>query len=82
MHLRGESLPEMSDSPVNWFRIITELDQAGVNNSEVGRRLGRAASTVFRWKMGREPGYEDGKRLLEIHAYVMASFAQRQSESA
>ncbi len=58
----------------DWFKILSDLDHAGVNNSEVARRMGRSASTVYRWKMNEaEPSYSDGVRLMEIHAYVTSS---------
>lgn len=65
---------------IDWFRIISELDRAGVNNSEVARRMGRSVSTIHRWKMKEaEPNYPDGCRLLEIHAYTTTHFPQTES---
>lgn len=52
------------------FRLLADLQQAGVNNSEVARRLGKSRTTVTRWKGGAEPTYSDGLRLIELHAYV------------
>ncbi len=55
------------------FRLLAEMHDAGVNNTEVARRLGRPQSTIRRWKGGSEPGYTDGKRLLDLHAQVIAA---------
>jgi len=66
---------------IDWFRILTELDRAGINNSEVARRLGHHPSTIHRWKMNEnEPPYSDGIRLIEIHSYVTSSFALMQTK--
>lgn len=63
------------------FRLLADLDRAGVNNSEVARRMGLSPSTIYRWKMGElEPSYSHGCRLIEIHAYAIARFAPSQKE--
>lgn len=63
------------DQKLNCFRLLAELQAAGVNNAEVARRLGVTGSTVQRWKDGSEPGYSAGKRLIDLHAFVTAAQA-------
>ena len=54
------------------FRLLAELQHAGVSNSEAARRLGEPVSTVRSWKRGTEPLYSAGKRLVDLHHYVTA----------
>lgn len=58
--------------PLDCFLLLKELDAAGVNNAEVGRRLGIGKSVVYGWKMGAEPAWHDGERLRQLHAYEIA----------
>lgn len=51
----------------NWFRILAELDRAGVSNAEVARTLNVPRWKVHDWKMGAEPTYYDGDRLVTLH---------------
>lgn len=53
------------------FRLLTEMHRAGVNNTEVARRLGVPRSTVNRWKQGAEPGFTTGKRLIDLHTSIV-----------
>lgn len=60
---------------IDCFRLLADLSEAGISNAEVARRLGKHKTTIFTWKEGiSEPGYSDGLRLIQIHAYVMQSF--------
>lgn len=57
--------------PLDCFRLLAEMHEYGVNNSEAARRMGVAPSTVKRWKSGEmQPGWVDGQRLLLLHEYV------------
>lgn len=40
----------------------------GLCNSEVARKLNVTRSAVLRWKLGAEPSYYYGERLLDLHA--------------
>jgi hypothetical protein len=57
---------------VDWFKVITDLEKAGVSNAELGRRVRPHKpfdrSTVHDWKMGVEPKYSVGQQILAIHA--------------
>lgn len=52
----------------NWFRILAELDKADISNADVARRLNVPRWKVHDWKMGAEPTYFDGDRLVTLHA--------------
>lgn len=52
------------------FRLLAEMDKAGMCNAEVARRLQKPATTIQRWKDGAEPGYTDGCNLVELHVSV------------
>lgn len=64
------------DQKLNCFRLLAELNAAGINNVEAARRLGVAVSTLRGWKAGSEPGYSDGKRLIDLHAYLTDTATQ------
>jgi hypothetical protein len=64
------------------FRLLAELHRAGVNNTEAARRLGKPRATVQHWKEGAEPCYTDGKRLIDLHAYVTAALSEKITTSA
>lgn len=56
---------------LNCFRLLKELDEAGVSNREAARRLGVPPSTVRSWKQGAAPRWHDGERLRQLHAYAV-----------
>lgn len=63
------SLALLFPPKTDWFRILAELDRAGVNNLAVARALKRDHTTVLRWKQGNaEPRHSDGAALLALHA--------------
>lgn len=52
----------------DWPKIITELEAAGVTDSEVARQLNITRSAVFKWKCRDvEPSHYLGERLLTLH---------------
>lgn len=63
------------------FRLLNEMDKAGVNNAEVARRLGKGKSTIQYWKSGGEPCWSEGNRLIALHAYVTAEVQKTVSTS-
>lgn len=50
----------------DWFRILADLDKAGINNAEVARKLNVTPPTVFKWKSGAEPSHYYGELLLML----------------
>ena len=69
----------------DWFKIITDLERAGISNTELGRRCrprkkpeqGRDRNTIHKWKMGySEPPYSEGQQILAIHASFVSKIPQ------
>lgn len=65
------------EQPVDWFRILADLQYAGFSNADVAKILGVSASTVrTNWKRGRMPRHHDGQALLALHELVMLVTAE------
>lgn len=60
----------MTDAPIreDWFRLLTELQRAGMSHSKVAATLGCSISTVIGWKCGSEPLHSTGEALRALHA--------------
>jgi hypothetical protein len=56
--------------PVDWFRLLADLQGFGWSNADVARSLNVPPSTLARWKDGAEPGFECGRSLVILHAKV------------
>jgi len=56
--------------PVDWFRLLVDLQGFGWSNADVARALNVPMTTVARWKDGSEPGFESGRALVILHASV------------
>lgn len=67
--------------PVDWFRLLADLQGFGWSNADVARSLNVQQQTLARWKEGSEPGYTYGRMLVELHAQVCISKI-RNSETA
>lgn len=59
----------------DWFRLLADLNKAGICNAEVARRLNVPRWKVHDWKMGTEPSYFDGDRLVTLHAQTCSFVA-------
>lgn len=71
------------DPPIDWFRILADLQYAGINNADVARILGVPESNVrTNWKHGGRPNYEDGAALVKLHHLVMTLKQERQKSAA
>ncbi|WP_158785130.1 hypothetical protein [Pantoea sp. BAV 3049] len=55
---------------VDWFRVITDLERAGMTQQAIARHLVAAKSSVIYWKQGSEPRYCDGERLIRLWELV------------
>jgi len=67
-------IPHVPD--LDCFALLCDMASRGVNNREVARRLGLAASTVERWKAGAQPRWADGQRLVALHTYIVENVRQ------
>ena len=59
---------------VDWPKIVTELNDAGINTNTIARMLNRKFFAVKHWKVGGgEPKFSVGYRLLKIHEQYVKS---------
>jgi hypothetical protein len=56
--------------PVDWFRLLADLQGFGYSNADVARAINVSPSTLARWKDGSPPNFEDGRALVTLHASV------------
>lgn len=75
-HKKEKAMTKPDGQKLDCFRLLAEMNKCGVNTAEVARRLGKAHSTVQKWKEGAEPCYTDGVRLLDLHSYVLSNHAK------
>lgn len=54
----------------DWFRIIVDLERAGVSHESIGRYCGRTKrwAAALKYEIHRDPRYPDGVSLLELWA--------------
>ena len=66
--------PAFVPPPVpDWFRILADLQNAGLTGAEVARRLELDARDLRRWKAGEnKPNAEAALKLLAFHRWVMS----------
>lgn len=71
------------DREIDWFRLLVDLQYAGINNTDVARILCVPESNVRNnWKHGGCPNYEDGAALVKLHSLVMTLKRERQKNDA
>lgn len=59
---------------VDWFRVIADLQRAGLDHGQLGRELDVSRRTIGHWQCGiHEPRYSKGVALLEIYRSVVKS---------
>ena len=69
--------------PVDWFRLLADLQGFGYSNADVARAINVPPTTLAKWKDGSEPGYESGRALVLLHASVCLVPSEiRHSESS
>lgn len=56
--------------PVDWFRLLCDLQGFGYSNADVARAINVAPSTLAEWKQGIEPKFENGRALVTLHARI------------
>lgn len=71
------------DREIDWFRLLVDLQYAGINNTDVARILCVPESNVRNnWKRGGCPNYEDGAALVKLHRLVMTLKRERLKNDA
>jgi len=64
----------MSTVRIDWFRIITDLQQAGMTHGQQAKEVGVTRRTITNWRNCIcEPPYSRGAALLEVHRSVIRS---------
>jgi DNA-binding XRE family transcriptional regulator len=59
---------------IDWFRVITDLQRAGMTHGQQAKEVGVSRRTIANWQQGLcEPSYSRGAGLLEIHRSVARS---------
>ena len=55
-----------------WTTLLTELNRAGLSDTEIGRRVGIAQSTISRLRKGvtKETSWETGQALIALRGQV------------
>ena len=69
----GRSLTHFRAQEIDWFRAIVEIERAGIPDKEIAKRCQVPTSTVWYWKQGREPRYQQGVVILAILAEIHTS---------
>lgn len=59
----------MTDHPrEDWFRLLTDLQRAGISHAKVAVILDVSLGTLDGWKRGSEPRHCTGEALKALHA--------------
>ncbi len=80
-HFRSPWLIRRPD-PIDWFRLLCDLQGFGWSNADVARSINVPPTTLARWKEGGEPGFESGRALVILHAKVCEIRNSESSEPA
>lgn len=68
----------MSDL-VDWFRVVSDLQRAGMSHWQQARECGASRRSVGNWQTGVcEPSFSKGYRLLDTYKSVFGSTPERQ----
>lgn len=60
-------MPSLTVYPINWFRIIIDLEKAGLSDLEIAQKVGCAKSAISDLKGDREPLHTLGEKLRTLH---------------
>jgi hypothetical protein len=54
------------ESVVDWFTIITQLGRYGIHYQQIALEIGTSKTAVHNWKMGSQPTYILGEKLIDL----------------
>lgn len=60
-----------SKQRVDWFRVIEDICRSGYTHHGIAHDIDVPKSTLYGWRAGSSPGYDDGARLLHLWRTVM-----------
>jgi len=64
----------MSDFKVDWFKVVTELEYAGMTLQQQAKEVEvKSKTTVFYWKTGSEPAFSKGMKLIDVYKSVIGT---------
>lgn len=66
----------MSSGRVDWFRVFTQLDRAGINLPAVAIDSGIPYQTLKSIRSFAEPRYEYGEKIVELWCFVFGKTAE------
>jgi hypothetical protein len=58
----------VSSGPIDWFRVVTDLERSGLSLEQIGSAIGRSKTQVIAYKAieGTEPRFGVGMLLLGL----------------
>ena len=64
----------MADDRVDWFRVIADLQRAGMPHAQIAKEVDVSRMTISNWQVGiTEPKYPKGAPLLMVYRSVVGS---------
>ena len=71
-------LQRIEYQPVNWFRLIAELQRRGWSLSLIARAINAQVSTINAWvNAGTEPRHRNGEKLVHLYERETGQAAPR-----
>lgn len=76
--LARANLQRIEYRPVNWFRVIAELQRQGWSLSLIARAIGAHVTTINAWvNAGTEPRHRNGEKLVCLYERETGQAAPR-----
>lgn len=66
----------MSSERVDWFRVLVQLDRAGLNVPTVARALGVSRKTLYSIRSFAEPRHDTGQALIRLWCATLGHTAE------
>lgn len=66
--MSGARLHRLPRIRTDWFRVLADLQRAGIDMARVSRLIDVPVGTIRYWKQGGEPSHAAGHALLELWA--------------
>ncbi|ADZ41840.1 TPA: transcriptional regulator [Yersinia enterocolitica] len=55
---------------IDWFQVITDVERSGMTQQQIAKGIHVAKATLFGWKQGSNPRYDDGEALIRLWELV------------
>lgn len=53
--------------PINWFRLIADIERSGLTDSQIATEIGCSPSDISKYKAETEPMHLTGEKLRALH---------------